>query len=408
MVETSVEARNWLINRLQEGGQDVLRGLAEAMIHALMNSEADAMCGARYGERSPDRVNHRNGYRERQLDTRLGTLELQVPKLREGSYFPGWILEPRRRIEKALVAVVAECYVAGVSTRKVEQVVQTLGIEGISKSQVSEMARSLDAQVEAFRNRPLDTGPYRYVWLDALVVRCRELGRIVNVAVVVGTGINKEGSKEVLGVDVITSEDGAGWAAFLRTLVGRGLSGVELVISDAHVGLKQAIAAVLPGASWQRCRTHFVRNLLAKIPKRAQQPVAALVRSIFAQTTAAEVHEQHRVVVEKLHGQFRDAALLLEQAGPELLAFAAFPEKHWRQVWSNNPQERVNREIRRRTDVVGIFPNRDAILRLVTAVLNEQHDEWAVGRRHMSLESLAELNARREAVGDAPALPKAA
>lgn len=408
MVETSVEARNWLINRLQEGGQDVLRGLAEAMIHALMNSEADAICGARYGERSPDRVNQRNGYRERQLDTRLGTLELQVPKLREGSYFPGWILEPRRRIEKALVAVVAECYVAGVSTRKVEQVVQTLGIEGISKSQVSEMARSLDAQVEAFRNRPLDRGPYRYVWLDALVVRCRELGRIVNVAVVVGTGINKEGSKEILGVDVITSEDGAGWAAFLRTLVGRGLSGVELVISDAHVGLKQAIAAVLPGASWQRCRTHFMRNLLAKIPKRAQQPVAALVRSIFAQTTAAEVHEQHRVVVEKLHGQFRDAALLLEQAGPELLAFAPFPEKHWRQVWSNNPQERVNREIRRRTDVVGIFPNRDAILRLVTAVLNEQHDEWAVGRRHMSLESLAELNTRQEAVNDAPALPKGA
>ncbi len=408
MVETSVEARNWLINRLQEGGQDVLRGLAEAMIHTLMNAEADAICGARYGERSADRVNHRNGYRERQLDTRLGTLELQVPKLREGSYFPGWILEPRRRIEKALVAVVAECYVAGVSTRKVEQVVQTLGIEGISKSQVSEMARSLDAQVEAFRNRPLDSGPYRYVWLDALAVRCRELGRIVHVAVVVGTGINKEGSKEVLGVDVITSEDGAGWAAFLRTLVGRGLSGVELVISDAHAGLKQAIAAVLPGASWQRCRTHFVRNLLAKVPKRAQQPVAALVRSIFAQTTAAEVHEQHQVVVEKLHGQFRDAALLLEQAGPELLAFAAFPEKHWRQVWSNNPQERVNREIRRRTDVVGIFPNRDAILRLVTAVLNEQHDEWAVGRRHMSLESLAELNARREADTNAPALPKAA
>ncbi len=408
MVETSVEARNWLINRLEEGGQDVLRGLAEAIIHALMNAEADAICGARYGERSADRVNQRNGYRERQLDTRLGTLELQVPKLREGSYFPGWILEPRRRIEKALVAVVAECYVAGVSTRKVEQVVQTLGIEGISKSQVSQMARSLDAQVGAFRNRPLDSGPYRYVWLDALVVRCRELGRIVNVAVVVATGINKEGSKEVLGVDVITSEDGAGWAAFLRTLVGRGLSGVELVISDAHVGLKHAIAAVLPGASWQRCRTHFVKNLLAKIPKRAQQPVAALVRSIFAQTTAAEVREQHRVVVEKLHGQFREAAGLLEEAGPDLLAFASFPEKHWRQVWSNNPQERVNREIRRRTDVVGIFPNREAILRLVTAVLNEQHDEWAVGRRHMSLESLAEVSARREAANSAPALPEAA
>lgn len=409
MVEKSVDARDWLINRLQEGGQDVLRGMVEVMVHALMNAEVDALCGAGYGERSLERVNQRNGYRERQLDTRVGTLELQVPKLRQGSYFPGWILEPRRRVEKALVAVVAECYVAGVSTRKVEQVVQTLGIEGISKSQVSEMARSLDTQVEAFRNRSLDNGPYPYVWVDALQVRCREVGRIVHVAVVVATGVNKDGNKEVLGVDVITAEDKAGWTAFLRSLVGRGLGGVELVVSDAHEGLRQAIAAVLPGTSWQRCRTHFMRNLLAKIPKKAQQPVAALVRSIFAQTDARQVHEQYRLVIEKLNGQFAEVAAMLDDAGPDVLAFAPFPDKHWRQIWSNNPQERVNREIRRRTDVVGIFPNRPAILRLVGAVLAEQHDEWAVGRRHMSLESLTELNARRTSPApDAPALPEAA
>lgn len=409
MVDTSVEARHWLINHLEEGGQDILRGLVEAMVHALMNAEADALCGAAHGERSPERVNHRNGYRERRLDTRLGSLELRVPKLRRDSYFPGWILEPRRRIEKALVAVVAECYVAGVSTRKVEQVVQSLGIEGISKSQVSDMAKSLDAQVEAFRQRPLDRGPYPYVWLDALQVRSREVGRIVPVSVVVATGINREGTKEILGVDVITGEDGAGWTAFLRALVGRGLRGVELAVSDAHAGLRQAIAAVLPGTSWQRCRTHFMRNLLAKIPKRAQPPVAALVRSIFAQTDADQVYEQHRSVVDKLAGQFAEAADLLEQAGPDLLAFAAFPAKHWRQVWSNNPQERLNREIRRRTDVVGIFPNRAAILRLVGAVLAEQHDEWAVGRRHMSLESLVELSTRRQpAASEPPTLPEAA
>lgn len=408
MVELSVEARNQLINLVHQADGDILRELLSTMIHALMNAEVDGLCGARHGERSANRVNHRNGYRSRPFDTRVGTLDLAVPRVRQGSYLPEWLLEPRRRAERALVAVVAECYVMGVSTRKVEGIAQRMGIQGLSKSQVSEMTKSLDAAVETFRTQSLDEGPYPYVWMDALGVKSREMGRVVNVAVIVATAVNREGRKVILGLDVVTSEDGAGWETFLRSLVARGLCGVQLVISDAHEGLKNAVAKTLPGASWQRCRTHFMRNLLTRVPKKAQEPVAALVRSIFAQADTDETHAQHGRVVEQLAERFAEAADLLIRAEAEILAFADFPKAHWRQIWSNNPQERLNREIRRRTDVVGIFPNRAAIVRLVGAVLVEQDDEWTVSRRYMSLETIAMVLKRTALHTETPALPEAA
>jgi transposase-like protein len=363
--------------------------MVESFASALMSAEASAMCGAPYGEVSPERENRRNGYRERAWDTRAGTIALRIPKLRAGTYFPAWLLEPRRRAERALVQVVADCYLAGVSTRRVEGVVKTLGIERISKSQVSELAKSLDEVVASFRTRPLDAGPYTYLWLDALTQRVREGGRIVLVHAVVAIGVNGDGQREVLGLDVATSEDGAAWTALLRDLVARGLGGVTLVVSDDHPGLRQAIAAVLPGASWQRCRTHFMRNLLTRVPKSAQTLVATLVRTIFAQPDAELTWAQHARIAEQIAERFPAAAELLLEAGPDLLAFASCPKEHWRQVWSNNPLERLNKEIRRRTDVVGIFPDRPSVIRLVGAVLAECHDEWAVTRRYMSPESLA-------------------
>ena len=394
MVETTMDGLSWLRKHLEQADTDLLRQMLGTVVNTLMGAEVDGICGAGFGERSAERTNSRNGYRERRWDTRAGTMDLAIPKLREGSYFPDWLLERRRRAESALIAVVAECYVTGVSTRRVDKLVKTLGIDGISKSQVSEMAKSLDDAVEAFRNRPLDKGPYTYLWIDALTQKCREGGRIVNVAAVLATAVNGEGHREVLGLDVVTTEDGAAWTQFLRGLVARGLSGVDLVTSDAHEGLKQAIAGVLPGASWQRCRTHFARNLLTRVPKSAQDMVATLMRSIFAQPDAKSTKEQHARVVEQLVGRFDEAANLLIDAEPDLLAFTSFPKEHWRQIWSNNTQERLNREIRRRTDVVGIFPNRPAIIRLVGAVLNEQNDEWAVARRYMSAESLAKARIR--------------
>ncbi|MGV8039605.1 MAG: IS256 family transposase [Thermoanaerobaculaceae bacterium] len=379
----------WLHKRLVEADEDVVREMLATVAQTLMSAEADSKCGAEFGSRSADRVNRRNGYRERQWDTRAGTIPLSIPKLREGTYFPEWLLDRRRRAEQAITAVIAESYLLGVSTRKVEHLVQAMGLTGISKSQVSEMAKSLDATVEDFRTRPLDAGPYRYVWLDAMVVKCREGGRVVNVAVVVATGVNAEGRREILGTDVITREDGPGWLAFLRSLVARGLSGVELVVSDAHEGLKDAIAATFPGASWQRCRTHFMTNLLTRVPKAAAGFVATLVRSVFAQPDADSTWTQIRQVVDQLLPRFPKAATMLDEAATDILAFTAFPKLHWTQIRSNNPQERLNKEIRRRTDVVGIFPNREAVIRLVGAVLAEQHDEWAIARRYMTLDSLA-------------------
>ena len=378
----------WLRQQLQEAHPDLLREMLATMVQELMGAEAQQACGAEYGERSSERSNSRNGYRERDWDTRAGTIALAIPKLRQGSYFPDWLLEPRRRAERALVTVIAQAYLAGVSTRRVEGLVQTLGIAHLSKSQVSVMAKALDGMVDEFRNRPLDSGPYTYVWVDALTQRCRDGGRVVNICTAIATAVNANGQREILGIDVFTSEDRAAWTSFLRGLAARGLSGVRLVISDDHLGLKQAIAAVLPGAGWQRCRVHFVRNLLTRVPKSAQTLASTLVRSIFAQPDLEAVWAQHARIVEQLQERFSDAASLLAEAGSDVLAFATFPREHWRQIWSNNPQERLNREVRRRTDVVGIFPDRAAIVRLVGAVLAEQHDEWLVARRYLSAESL--------------------
>ena len=384
-----MDLHEWLRKQLEEASPDLLWAMVKDFAEALMGAEADALCGAAYGERSLERVNKRNGYRERDWDTRVGSIELAIPKLRAGSYFPDWLLQLRRRAEQAFVSVIADAYLAGVSTRRVEKLVQQLGVERMSKSQVSRLAKSLDRIVEDFRTRPLDGAPYPYLTLDALQVKCREGGRTVSVCVVHAVAVNGEGFRESLGLDVVTSEDGAAWLAFLRSLVARGLAGVKLVTSDAHPGLVDAIQATLPGAAWQRCRTHAMRNLLTRVPKSAQSFVATMVRTIFAQPDAESVHEQHRRIASQLETRFPEAAALLEEAAADLLAFTGFPKEHWRQLWSINSLERLNKEIRRRTDVVGIFPDRTSIVRLVGALLAEQHDEWQVGRRYMSAESIA-------------------
>jgi transposase-like protein len=375
--------------QLEEVEPDLLRELLHDVVDRVMSADVDGLTGAGHSERSPERTNRRNGYRGRRWDTRLGTIDLQIPKLRAGSYFPDWLLEPRRRSERALTQVIAEAYVLGVSTRRVDELVQALGITGMSKSQVSELAKSLDAEVASFRGRPLDGGPYRHVQADALAIKVREGGRIVQAAALVATGVNRDGHREILGLEVVTQEDGAAWLSFFRGLVARGLAGVALVTSDAHAGLREAIAAVLPGAAWQRCRTHFMRNLLTRVPRSAQPFVATMVRTIFTQPDARTTRHQHAVAVAELTPRFPEAAALLAEAREELLAFSHFDPEHWRQIWSTNPQERLNRELRRRSDVVGIFPSRGSIVRLIGAVLAEQHDEWQVTHRYMSLEYLA-------------------
>ena len=382
-----VKERMDLLELLRKGGMDgdvdFLREALRVLVEGIMDAEVSSRTGAEYGERSPERVTQRNGYRSRAWDTRVGTMDLHIPKLREGSYFPS-LLEPRRRSERALLAVIQQAYVEGVSTRRVDDLVKALGCEGISKSQVSRICQELDVVVDGFMGRPLGGGPYPYLWLDALTQKVREDGRIVNVSVVVATAVNGEGKREIIGMDVGTSEDGAFWLAFLRSLSARGLSGVELVVSDAHQGLRGAIAAVFGGASWQRCRTHFMTNLLTRVPRRAQPWVATMVRTIYQQPSPDEVHAQLDRVTDQLQNRFPQVASLLDEAGPDVLAFSNFPLAHWKKIWSNNPQERLNKEIRRRTDVVGIFPNRPAVRRLVGAVLAEQHDEWAVGRRYIT------------------------
>jgi putative transposase len=386
----TMDVLDLLRKHAEDADLDFLREALAVLVEAVMEADVSSRIGAGLGERTPARVTQRNGYRERRWDTRVGSLDLQIPKLRQGSYFPA-LLEPRRRSERALLAVIQQAYVEGVSTRRVEDLVRSLGCDGISKSQVSRICADLDVLVGAFRSRPLGDCPYPYLWLDALMQKVREGGRVVNVAVVVATAVNCFGQREVLGLDVGASEDGPFWLSFLRSLTARGLGGVQLVISDAHQGLKDAIAAVFSGASWQRCRTHFMTNLLTRVPKSAQSAVATLVRSIYQQPDAEEVWSQHARVVDQLRGRFPEAAALLDDAGSEILAFTAFPMAHWRQIWSNNPQERLNKEIRRRTDVVGIFPNRPAILRLIGAVLAEQSDEWAISRRYLSEESMRPL-----------------
>jgi putative transposase len=366
----SIDPARMLHDQLAVASPDLLRELLSTFIDVLMGAEADAVCGAPYGTSSPDRVNSRNGYRHRDFDTRAGTLDVAIPKLRSGSYFPDWLLERRKRAEAALTSVVATCYLLGVSTRRMEKLVESLGITRLSKSQVSAMARDLDAQVEAFRTRPLDAGPYTFVAADALVLKVRESGRVVAVHALVATGVNGDGYREILGLQVTSAEDGAGWLSFFRDLTARGLSGVRLVTSDAHAGLVAAIGATLPGASWQRCRTHYAANLMSATPKVSWPWVRTLLHSVYDQPDAEAVHAQFDRVIDTLTEKLPKVADHLETARPDVLAFTAFPKEIWRQIWSNNPQERLNREIRRRTDVVGIFPDRDALIRLVGAVLD--------------------------------------
>jgi putative transposase len=377
-----------LQEQLSSASPDLLRTMLSTFIDALMGAEADALCGAEYGIPSPERVNSRNGYRHRDFDTRAGTLDVAIPKLRSGTYFPDWLLERRKRAEAALTSVVATCYLLGVSTRRMEKLVESLGITRLSKSQVSVMARDLDAQVEAFRTRPLDAGPYTFVAADALVLKVREDGRVANVHALVAVGVNADGHREILGLHVTSAEDGAGWLGFFRDLAARGLTGVKLVTSDAHAGLVAAIGATLPGASWQRCRTHYAANLMSATPKTSWPWVKTLLHSVYDQPDATSVHAQFDRVIDALNEKLPKVAEHLDGARADVLAFTAFPKELWRQIWSNNPQERLNREIRRRTDVVGIFPNRDSLIRLVGAVLAEQHDEWIEGRRYLGLELL--------------------
>ena len=384
-----------------EPGLDVLREGVRVLAEAVMGLEVEQHVGAGWHERNPERQGQRNGYRERSWDTRVGTIPLRVPRVRDGSYFPA-LLEPRTRAERALVAVVQEAYVEGVSTRRVDDVVKALGLDGISKSQVSRLCAALDGEVERFRSRPL-TGSYPYLWLDATFVKVRTDGRVVSQAVVIAVGVTADGTREVLGVEVGPSEDGAFWLRFLRSLVARGLAGVQLVTSDAHEGLRQAIAAVLHGTSWQRCRVHFLRNALALVPKGAQQLVAATIRTVFAQPTPEAARQHWRQVADSFRERWPRLAILMDEAEADVLAYLAFPATHWRQIWSTNPLERLNKELKRRTNVVGIFPNPLAVLRLVGALLAEQHDEWQVGRRYFSAESMALLR-----VEEAPPLALAA
>jgi putative transposase len=369
-----------------EGDVDFLRKGVKMLAEAVMELEVKQKTGAELHERSPSRSTYRNGYRERMWDTRVGSVALGIPRLRDGSYFPS-LLEPRRRAERALLSVVQEAYVLGVSTRKVEALVQTLGLNGVSRSEVSRICSRLDEEVEGWRSRPL-IWRYPYLWLDGTYIKVRDSGRVVSQAVIVAYGVRETGEREVIGLTVGPSEDAAFWIEFLRSLVCRGLTGVMLVVSDAHLGLREAITTVLTGASWQRCRVHFMRNALARVPRGAQAMVAAAIRTIFAQPDRESAELQLRWVADNLRQRFTAAADQLEEAEADILAYTTFPREHWRQLYSTNPLERLNKEIKRRSNVVGIFPNSKAAIRLIGAVLMEQQDEWEIARRYFSLESM--------------------
>ena len=377
-----------------DGDVDFLKEGLRMLAEAFMELEVKHKTGAARYERSGDRQRYRNGYRDRVWDTRAGTVPLRIPRLRVGSYFPS-LLEPRRRAERALLAVVQEAYVLGVSTRKMATLVQALGLDGISKSEVSRICGELDDEVTTWRRRRLEGG-YPYLWLDATYVKVRDGGAVVNQAVVIAYGVRGTGEREVLGIDVGLSEDGAFWIEFLRGLVSRGLSGVRLVVSDAHLGLRDAITVVLSGAAWQRCRVHFMRNVLVRVPRAAQPDVAAVIRTVFAQPEKESARRQLGFVADRLRPKYGKVSDLLEEAEEDLLAHMSFPREHWRKLHSTNPLERVNREIKRRTNVVGIFPNRDAVIRLVGALLMEQQDEWVAGRRYFSEESILKARGDRE------------
>ncbi|MCQ8119989.1 IS256 family transposase [Methylomonas rosea] len=377
----------------QCGDQDLLRQLAETTLAKLMEFEVAERIGAGRHERCEERQTYRNGYRDRTLETRLGSLELAIPKLRNGSYFPSF-LEPRRLSERALVAVIQQAWVSGVSTRKMDDLVKAMGCEGISKSQVSELCQALDERVNDFLHRPL-AGDWPYLWLDATYLKVRQGGRVVSIAAIIATSVNPEGKREILGLGIGASEAKEFWVEFLRTLVARGLSGVQLVISDSHIGLKTAIGQVLT-AAWQRCRVHFTRNLQVCVPKDCAGMVAALLRQIFTQPDKASASAQWRRVADQLRDKYPKAAALMDDAEDDVLACLDFPAAHRSKLHSTNPLERLNKEVKRRTDVVGIFPNEASIFRLVGAVLMETHDDWIQGKRYMTLESMVNVSTSNE------------
>ena len=367
---------------------DLLRDMIQYVAQRLMELDTEGLCAAAYGERSPERANSRNGYRERLWQTRAGAVDLKIPKLRKGSYFPGF-LEPRRAGEKALAAVIQEAYIQGVSTRSVDELVKAMGMSGISKSQLSRLCADIDERVNAFLNRPIE-GDWPYLWIDATYMKVREAGRIVSVAVIIAVGVNTDGVREVLGMAVGPSEAEPFWTSFLRSLTRRGLRGVKLVIADSHEGLKAAAAKVLK-ATWQRCKVHFLRNALAHAGKGQRQMVLAMINTVFAQETLDAAIAQWRVVADQLRAKFPKLAAMLDKSEADVLAYMSFPKAHRTQIHSTNPLERLNAEIKRRTDVVGIFPNEAAIMRLVGALLLEQSDEWSLQRRYMQLEGLQAL-----------------
>ena len=384
------DERMALLELIEKGADaDLVRDLLAYASERLMAAEVEQLTGAARGARTPDRVNHRNGYRERGWETRVGRIELAIPKLRKGSYFPAF-LEPRRTAEKALTAVIQEAYVQGVSTRSVDELVKAMGGTGISKSQVSRLCEDIDERVQAFLNRPIE-GRWPYLWIDATYLKSRQGGRIVSVAVIVAVGVNTDGRREVLGVATGPSEAEPFWKAFLRSLADRGLRGVKLVIADDHKGLRAAASKVF-AASQQRCRVHWMRNALAHAAPKQRPAVIAMIKTIFAQETAEAAHQQWEQVAEALREKFPKLANMMDASREDVLAYMAFPKEHWAQIASTNPLERVNKEIKRRADVIGIFPNDAAVIRLVGALMLEQNDEWAVSRRYMTLETLGSVS----------------
>lgn len=379
------------LSELAEKGADAdfIRQTLQHALQRLMEMDVEALCQAAYGERSEERINSRNGYRDRAYETRAGKVDLKIPKLRSGSYFPGF-LEPRRTAEKALTAVIQEAYIQGISTRSVDDLVKAMGMSGVSKSQVSRLCEEIDERVQTFLDRPIE-GDWPYLWIDATYVKSRQAGRVVSVAVIIAVAVNTDGVREILGVATGPSEAEPFWTDFLRGLTRRGLRGVKLVISDAHEGLKAAASKVLK-TSWQRCRVHFIRNALAHVGKGQRQAVLAMINTIFVQESAEAASAQWRTVADQLRPKFPKLAAMMDDAEHEVLTFMGFPKAHRVQIHSTNPLERLNAEVKRRTNVVGIFPNDKAIIRLVGAMMLEQNDEWSLQRRYMQLEGLLSLS----------------